>query len=121
MRLLREYQRQTPTNDPQGLEIVRAADMGASYTSPSWLIEHLPILAVECAWSAGVGTQGSFQLQGSVSGVNWFNVGSAVAINATSGCILLADANAGYLFARVVYTRTAGDADLDIFAEAKGV
>lgn len=122
MRLLREMQRGKVAGGHQGQQIMAAGDMSAaSIESDSISIEHTPIVSIECAWSNGSTPTGSLQLYGSVSGNNWFAVGSSVAVSGDSGCAQLLDANAGYLFAMAVYTKSGGSGDLDMFAEAKGV
>jgi hypothetical protein len=94
--------------------------MSANITGNSFTVEHTPILAIECTWS-GTAPVGTLQLQGSVSGLNWFNVGSTVAVSGNTGTVLLRDDNAGYLFARAIYNFTSGVGTLNAYAEAKGV
>ena len=120
MRLLRELNRNVINAGAQGLKIITAGDMSqASVTSSVFDVEHTPIVSVECSWT-GTAPVGTLQLQGSISGVNYFNVGSSVAVSGNTGCVQLADANAGYLFARVVFTKTSGTGTLTAFADAKG-
>jgi len=120
MRLLNEDKRNKVSAGPQGLRVITDGDMStASITSASFTVQHTPIVCIELAWS-GATPVGTLQLQGSVSGVNWFNVGSTVAVSGNTGAAQVTDANAGYLFARVVYTRTSGTGTLQGYAEGKG-
>lgn len=121
MRLLRELNRGALSAAPQGLQILSAGDMSqGTVVSSSFDVEHTPLICIEAAWSAGSTPVGTLQLQGSVSGVNWFNVGSTVAVSGNTGAAQVTDANAGYLYARVLYTKTSGSGTLVAYAEAKG-
>lgn len=120
MRLLNENKRNKISAGPNGLQVITSGDMSAaSVTSDSFTVQHTPIVCIELNW-AGAAPVGTAQLQGSVSGLNWFNVGSTVAVSGASGTVQVTDANAGYLFARVVYTRTSGSGTLQAYSEAKG-
>lgn len=122
MRLLRELQRGVFNAGSQGdpLTWSNSGDMSqASCTSAQASCEHLGIISVECAWSAGSTPVGTLQLQGSVSGANWFNVGAAVAVSGNTGCAQVNDASSAYNYLRVVYTKTSGGGTLTM-ARAQG-
>lgn len=122
MRLLRELQRGVLNAGSQGdpLAWSSAGDMSqASCTSAQASCEHLGMISVECAWSAGGAPVGTLQLQGSVSGASWFNVGAAVAVSGNAGCAQVSDASSAYNFLRVVYTKTSGSGTLTA-ARAQG-
>lgn len=121
MRLLSESGRNKVSAGPQGLQVVTNGDMSqATVTSTAFTVQHTPIVCIQAVWSAGSTPVGTLQLQGSVDGTNYFNVGSTVAVSGNSGTAQVTDANAGYLFARLLYTRTSGSATLNAYAEAKG-
>lgn len=120
MRLLNEQGRNKLSAGPQGVQIATNESMGANVTSSSFTVQHTPIVCIQAVWSAGGTPVGTLQLQGSVNGTDFFNVGSTVAVSGNTGTAQVTDANAGYLFARLLYTRTSGTATLNAYAEAKG-
>jgi len=91
----------------------------ASVVSDSFTVEHTPIVCIQANWS-GVAPVGVIQLQGSIDGSNYFDVGSSVAVSGNSGSKCVNDDSAGYLFARLKYTKTSGTGSIDAFASAKG-
>jgi hypothetical protein len=120
MRLLSEIGRNKKSAGPKGYQIISAGDMSqASVTSQVFSVEHTPIVGIQAVWN-GSAPVGTLSLQGSIDGVNYFNIGSPVAVSGNNGTAYLTDPNAAYLYARLVYTRTSGSGDLDAFAEAKG-
>jgi len=121
MRVLSELGRNKVSAGPQGFQCITAQSMGADVTGTAFTVQHTPIVCIQAVWSAGATPVGTLQLQGSVDGTNFFNVGSTVAVSGNSGTAQVTDANAGYLYARMIYTRTSGTATLNAYAEAKGV
>ena len=123
MRLLKELNRGITNSGPQGEKLAwsNSGDMSqASCTSASASCEHIGMISVECAWS-GTSPVGTLQLQGSVSGSAWFNVGSSVAVSGNTGCVQVADVSSAYNYFRVVYTKTSGTGTLTAAqAQAKG-
>lgn len=123
MRLLREQLRGVSSGSGEGDPLVfsNSGDMSqATLTCAAVAIFHMPIVCLQAIWS-GTSPVGTLQLQGSVNGANWFNVGSTVAVSGNTGSAQVTDANAGYNFARVLYTKTSGTGTLSGFAQAKGV
>jgi len=121
MRLLSEANRNKVSAGPQGFQVLSAGDMGsATLTSTAFSVQHTPIMGIQAVWSAGSTPVGTLQLQGSIDGTNYFNVGSTVAVSGNSGTAYVSDANAFYLFARLIYTKTSGSGTLNAYAEAKG-
>ena len=119
MRLLSEVGRKK-SDDKPGLKVLTAGDMSGNLTSDAFTVQHTPIVCIQAVWSAGSTPVGTLQLQGSVNGTDYFDVGSTVAVSGNTGTKQVTDANAGYLFARLVYTRTSGSGTLNAWAEAKG-
>lgn len=123
MRLLRELQRGVVSGSSQGEPLAwsSSGDMSqATLTTAQGNCQHTPIISVECAWT-GTSPVGTVQLQGSVSGSAYFNVGSTVAVSGNSGTVQVSDANAGYNFFRVLYTKTSGTGTMAAAqAQAKG-
>jgi hypothetical protein len=122
MRLLKALNTAFKQGGSQGFPLAfsSSGDMSqATLTSATMDCEHMGMLAAECSW-AGSSPVGVLQLQGSVSGNNWFNVGSSVAVSGNTGCSYVSDSNVGYLYARVIYTKTSGTGTIAGFGEAKG-
>ncbi len=120
MRVLSELGRNKVSAGPQGFQCITAQSMGADVTGTAFTVQHTPIVGIQAVWSAGATPVGSIQLQGSIDGTNFFNIGSSVAVSGNTGTAYVTDANAAYLYARLIYTRTSGTATLNAYSEAKG-
>lgn len=120
MRLLSEIGRNKLSAGASGKQIVASGDMTNSITSSSFLIEHMPLVGIQVNWASGSSPVGSLQLQGSIDGTNYFDVGSSVAVSGNAGVKYLTDASAAYLYCRFKYTATSGSATMNAYAEAKG-
>lgn len=73
----------------QSLSGVSATGPGTAYTNEASRARANPTMVV--VTSAGV-TAGAVQLQGSLDGVNWFNIGTAISTTTASAVLALAAA-----------------------------
>ena len=105
--------------------------MGASFNSKPVNLSNEYSYAIQAIWSAGTATSGTIKLQASCdpgmsdatppASTNWTDIsGSANTISTTSGNIMWDVAACGYRWVRVVYTRTAGTATINVNMNLKG-
>ena len=87
--------------------------LGTTFTSSAFSVGEFDHVGVQYVVTGSSSLNGSLQLQRSVDGVSWDNFLSADAITAdTVICKQITDIYFGYI--RIVYTRTAGTATLNV-------
>lgn len=82
-------------------------------------IRHVRFVMPYLVWT-GTSPVGSAQLEVSPDNINWFNIGSAVAVSGNTGKYSWDVIDTGALWVRVVYTKTSGTGTLTGGYSAKG-
>jgi hypothetical protein len=92
---------------------ISAQSLGASFTSSSFSVGEFDRVGLQITVADASSLNGSLQLQASINGTNWVNVGTATTLTANTS--ILSDlASPYYKFIRFDYVRTAGSGTLNV-------